>query len=93
MTKTILRLRPARWEVTASHMVALPMMLEANNLDHLREQLDQHARKYRSTTDKPPLGELTYRYETDNRDRVNLIHVYFTGRDGKLKRFARLERA
>lgn len=92
MTKTILRARPATWHVTASHMVELPPTLQANNLNHLREQLDQHARKYRSTPDKPPLGELTYRYETDSRDRVNLIHAYFTGRDGKLKRFARLER-
>jgi len=93
MTKTLLRVRPATWHVTASHMVALPMTLQAHNLDDLRQQLDAYAKRYRATPDKPALGELTYRYETDSRDRVKLIHAYFTGRDSKLKRFARLERA
>ncbi len=94
MTRPLLRL-PAlhtRWRVETSHMVQLPDSYEVLTLEELREQLQQATLKYRARPDKPPLGELTFRYETDNRDRVVAVLAYFTGKDKQLKRFARLRR-
>lgn len=95
MNKPLLKLKApiTQWKVEASHMVEMPDKLEALNLDVLRHQLQQLTLRYRPSRGKPPLGPLTFRYETDEQDRVTIIHAYFTGRDKKLKRFARLRRS
>lgn len=82
-----------RWKVETSQMVQMPNELEAMSLDILRHDLQTLTQLYRPRRGKPALGLLTFRYETDEDDRVNVVHAYFTGTDGKLKRFARLRRS
>lgn len=95
MTRPVLKLKApmTKWKVEASHMVRMPNELEALSLEVLRHELQTLTQRYRPRPGKPPLGLLTFRYETDDRDRVNVVHAYFTGADRKLKRFARLRRS
>lgn len=95
MNRPTLKLRAplTRWRVETSQMVRMPDDIEALSLEVLREVLQNYADTYRARPGFPPLGILTYRYETDSRSRVIVVHSYFTGRDKKLKRFARLRRS
>jgi len=94
MSRPMLSLKApiTRWRVETAQMVRMPQEVEALSLEVLREQLQCYADTYRTRPGFPPLGLLTFRYETDNRLRVKVVHAYFTGRDRKLKRFARLRR-
>lgn len=80
------------WEVEVASIVKMPQYIEAMTLGLLRQELHRLSRTYRPRIGYPPLGPLTFRYEHDQNDHINRIHAYFTGKDSKLKRFARLRR-
>lgn len=80
------------WTVESSQMVRMPDKIEAVSVEALRHELQRIAATYRPRPGKPPLGILTFRYEHDRHDRIEVVHAYFRGSDQKLKRFARLRR-
>lgn len=86
-----------RWNVETSHLVAshgeaIPDYIETTTLDQLRTCLQHLANGKEVRDDRPPLGELTYRYEHDKFDRVTVVHAYFINKHNKLARFMRLRR-
>lgn len=80
------------WDVETSQKVKAPETIRANNLSFLRTQLQELADTYRPTNEAPPLGDLHYRYELDERDRPLVVHSYYYNKDRKLSRFIRLRR-
>lgn len=94
MNRPVLKLRQpiTTWVVEEEYIVGLPPSFEALTLEVLRQELQQSTLRYRTRPDRPPIGPLSFRYETDNRDRVTVVHAYFTGKDGRRKRYARLRR-
>lgn len=95
MSRPILKLKApiTTWKVETAQMVQMPQTVEAITLEVLRQELQKLACTYRPRPGRPSLGLLTFRYEHDKQDRINVVHAYFKGHDKKLKRFARLRRA
>lgn len=84
----------ARWNIETSHIPIKSVVghLDAASLEDLRRQIQKYADDKPVTEERPAMGELTYRYEHDNFDRVEVVHAYFTNKHGKLARFMRLRR-
>lgn len=81
-----------RWKVETSHLVNVPKLFEYHTIQALRDTITALANRRSVRTDKPRFGELTYRYELSQDDEVDVIHVYFTDRHSKRRRFMRLRR-
>lgn len=80
------------WNIEASHMVAVPAHIIADTAAELRGWVRRLAESKKVRSDRPAIGELSYRYELDSFDEVQVVHVYFTNRHGKRTRFMRLRR-
>ena len=80
------------WVIETSQKVKAPKTIRAQTLSFLRTQLQDLADGYRPGEGSPPLGDLHYRYELDEKDRVCMVHSYFYNKDRKLSRFIRLRR-
>lgn len=83
---------PSIWNIEMSHMVAVPQYILAHNLREVRAALRAIADSKITRTDRPAIGRLFYRYDVDDQDRVNVVHSYFVGRNGKQRRFIRVRR-
>jgi hypothetical protein len=95
MPRPLLRLNPRLtcWTIEMSHMVAVPKYIEATTMEELRSRVQEIADSKKIRTDRPAMGEITFRYEVDKYDQVNVVHSYFLDKHGKLRRFMRLRRA
>jgi hypothetical protein len=80
------------WIVERSYKVGGPMMYECANLDQLRQMLQDRADDYRPGPGAPPLGDLEFRYDLDEYERVNVVHAYFRDKHSIKQRFIRLRR-
>lgn len=80
------------WQVEKSHMVMMDLRFQALTLEDVRGYLQRQANGYHPSAINPALGQLTYRYEFDDHDQVQVVHAYFVSKDGKTKRFARVRR-
>lgn len=76
-----------RYMVETSHLVNVPCEIQSTSLKGLRKIIQEIADE--SGRD---FGEITYRYELDDLDRVTVIHAYFTNRKETRTRFMRLRR-
>lgn len=81
-----------RWIVDKSYKVGGPGHYDVETLEELKELLQARADAYIATDEHPPLGELDYRFEHDERDRITLIRVSYINKHGDRARFARLVR-
>lgn len=81
-----------KWNILSSHMAAVPQFYEAENLRDLRQQIQTTADNKVVRHDRPPMGQISFRYELDENDRVCKVHAYFTNKHGKQARFMKLER-
>lgn len=81
-----------KWNVETSHMVAVPQSIEADDLPELRGQVQQIADSKAVRPDRPAIGELSFKYELDDRDEPVVVHAFFTNLHGKKARFMRLRR-
>lgn len=84
--------RTTRWVIETSHLVAIPTHIDANGLVDLRRQVQHIADTKRTHTDRPPIGDLEYRYELDEQERPIKVHCFFIDSRGKRRRFMRLRR-
>lgn len=82
----------AIWNIETSHMVDVPVLIEATSIPELRRRVQEIADKKKVRTDRPPIGELSFRYELDPEGEVTVVHSYFIDRKGKRRRFMRLRR-
>lgn len=80
------------WAIEQSHIIAHPETIDTHSLPELRVLVQRYADNKKSRPDCPPMGEIHFRYEMDEDDKVNLVHTYFTNQRGKLQRFMRLRR-
>lgn len=81
-----------KWNVETSHMVAVPQVIEADDLPELRRRVQQIADSKAVRPDRPAIGELSFKYELDSHDQPVVVHSYFMNRHGKKARFMRLRR-
>lgn len=82
-----------RWVVTQCWLLDHPVSINTDDLTELRSRLQALADE--ACAHRPPsyaFGPLSYRYECDEHDRVNVVHAYFVGRDKLNKRFMKLRR-
>lgn len=84
--------RAARWIIETSHMVTVPEFIDADDLEELRGLVQDIADSKKVREDRPAIGEVSFRYELDKHDEVEVVHSYFVGKDEKLRRFMRLRR-
>lgn len=96
MSRPVLKLKTplTRWYIEASFLIDVPQSFEADDLDRVRmmvQQLAIDADKKREEATR--LGQIGFRYETNEKDEVTIIHCYFIARTGKRARFMRLHRA
>lgn len=82
----------AIWNIETSHMVDVPVLIEASTPPELRRRVQEIADKKKVRTDRPPIGELSFRYELDANGDTAVVHAYFIDRHGKRRRFMRLRR-
>lgn len=80
------------WVVEKSHKVKAPHTLVSSCLEDLRSQLQDLADSYWPSPNNPPLGQLEFRYELDDEDRVNKVHAFYKNKRGLKSRFMRLKR-
>lgn len=73
-----------RYLIETSHMVAVPAYIEAETPLELRGWVEQLAASKKVNRRRPPIGELTFRFDGP------VVHVHFTGQNGKRLRFMRL---
>lgn len=73
-----------QWRIEQSWIVDHPATINADDLTELRQRLQALA--------DDDFGVLSYRYECDERDHVNVVHAYFVGRNGHNRRFMKLRR-
>lgn len=95
MIRTIVgrdRIDMVTWKVETSHMVAVPECIKGTSIFVVRNAIQAIADSKKVREDRPAIGPLTYRYEMDEDDTITVIHSYFEGKDGKLRRFMRLRR-
>ena len=81
-----------QWNVETSHMVAVPRVIEADDLPELRGRVQQIADSKVARPDSPAIGELSFKYELDDKDEPLVVHSFFINRHGKKARFMRLRR-
>lgn len=77
------------WKIEKSHMVAVPKIIEAENLPELRRRVQLIANGKRNS---PPIGELSYRYDLDANEQPCVVHAHFVGQNGLKRRFMKLVR-
>lgn len=78
----------AHWDVEMHSYAGtdIPAYYRAQSMSGLRAQLQ-------SLADERRVGELHFRYELDELDDEALVvHAYFTGHNGRRRRFMRLRR-
>jgi hypothetical protein len=83
------------WLITQSFLINHPPIIASDTLPELRSRvglLAREASRIAAARDKPRLGEIEFRYETDTDDLVTVVHCYFKGVGGVRRRFMRLER-
>ena len=80
------------WTVETSHLIAVPVMYEAKDLEDLFQQLQAQADNKRTNGLQPPIGSLTFKTTLDADQQPCLIRVSFIGRDNSPRRFMRLRR-
>jgi hypothetical protein len=93
MNKPILKL-PRKlicWTVEKSHLFNPPRYIEATSLEELRRRIQKYADEKPPREGIPPMGEITFRYETEG-DEVVCVHSFFTNRYGNAQRFMRVRR-
>lgn len=81
------------WRITNSRLVRHPESIAADDLPELRSRVAEIIRegnKHREP--KKQIRNLSFRYEADEQDYVNVVHVYFEGYTGKTIRAMKLER-
>lgn len=82
-----------QWRITNSRLVRHPDTLAADDLPELRSRVAEIIRegnKHREP--KKQIRNLSFRYETDDRDYVTVVYVFFEGYTGKTIRAMKLER-
>lgn len=77
------------WIVMSSHLIAVPPTIWAMTIPELRSQVQRCA----DERIDEKVGPIEYRYELDERDEFSVVHCYFRGKNGKIRRFMKLRRA
>jgi hypothetical protein len=83
---------PTTWRSESSQKVRVPQSLKVSSIEELRSRMQKLADGYHARPGSPPLGSLEYRYELDEQDQVQVVHVYFINKTNKRRRFVRLHR-
>lgn len=77
--------------VETSHMLNHPRYFRADSINELFDKVQAHA----DTKHHNPVGELCYEIDIDPASKLYspelVVRFYFTGRDGKTRRFMRLK--
>jgi hypothetical protein len=77
------------WHVEMSHMVAVPLIIEASSIDDLKKQIQALADGKKVHHDRPAIGQLTFVDDLDD-DGFTRIRAYFMNKHGKRTRFMRV---
>lgn len=80
------------WTVESSHLSNHPKHLETASLEELRSRVQKMANDKPTREGVPPMGEISFRYETGDGDEVIRVHCFFVNRMGHKARFMRLAR-
>lgn len=81
-----------RYLIEMSHMVDVPAYVEAATIPELRRWVQDKADSKKVRSDRPAIGELSYRYNLDAAGETIVVHAYFIGSNGLKRRFMRLRR-
>lgn len=83
----------SNWIVETSHMVNVPQIIVAPLFQDLRSQVQAIADRKKTNKSRPPIGEVSFRYEFDEEGEVKVVHASFISQRGVRTRFMRLRRA
>lgn len=83
-----------RWLIDKSYMADVPSGgYEAHTLGDLMAQVQSTADNKKLRVDRPPIGNLEFRWELDADHQPDICHVYFLDSKSIRKRFMRLRKA